>query len=144
MNPVEVRMDFVTDTHSLVWYFTEDARLSKKAIKAFEGTIKEGTVVVPAVVLAEIMYISKRGKIALAFEETVKKIEEYENFDIAPLDINILKTADRIETDMEMHDKLIVATALYYKARLIANRESRDSACRLVRSKNVSISHEKY
>lgn len=128
MNPVEVRMDFVTDTHSLVWYFTEDARLSKKAIKAFEGTIKEGTVVVPAVVLAEIMYISKRGKIALAFEETVKKIEEYENFDIAPLDINILKTADRIETDMEMHDKLIVATALYYKARLITRDEQIEKA----------------
>lgn len=123
MNPVEVRMDFITDTHSLVWYFTEDARLSKKAIKAFEGTIKEGTLVVPAVVLAEIMYISKRGKIALTFEETLKKIEEYENFDIAPLDINILKTADRIETDMEMHDKLIVATALYYKARLITRDE---------------------
>ena len=123
MNPIEVRMDFITDTHSLVWYFTEDARLSKKAIKAFEGTIKEGTVVVPAVVLAEIMYISKRGKIALTFEETLKKIEEYENFDIAPLDINILKTADRIETDMEMHDKLIVATALYYKARLITRDE---------------------
>ena len=34
MNPVEVRMDFITDTHSLVWYFTEDARLSKKAIKS--------------------------------------------------------------------------------------------------------------
>jgi len=116
-------MDFITDTHSLVWYFTEDARLSKKAIKAFEGTIKEGTVVVPAVVLAEIMYISKRGKIALTFEETLQKIEEYENFDIAPLDINILKTADRIETDMEMHDKLIVATALYYKARLITMDE---------------------
>ena len=118
-----VPIHFITDTHSLVWYFTEDARLSKKAIKAFEGTIKEGTLVVPAVVLAEIMYISKRGKIALTFEETLKTIEEYENFDIAPLDINILKTADRIETEMEMHDKLIVATALYYKARLITRDE---------------------
>ena len=123
MNPIEVRMDFITDTHSLVWYFTEDPRLSKKALKAFEGTIKEGTVVVPAVVLAEIMYIAKRGKIALTFEETLKKIEEYENFGIAPLDIDILKTADRIETDMEMHDKLIVATALYCEAKLITRDE---------------------
>lgn len=101
----------------------KDRKPSKKAIKAFEGTIKEGTVVVPAVVLAEIMYISKRGKIALSFEETVKKIEEYENFDIAPLDINILKTADRVKTDTEMHDKLIVATALYYEAKLITRDE---------------------
>ncbi|MBI5309068.1 MAG: type II toxin-antitoxin system VapC family toxin [Planctomycetes bacterium] len=116
-------MDFVTDTHSLIWYFTEDARLSKKAFKAFEGTIKEGTIVVPAVVLAEIMYIAKRGRITLTFEETLKKIDEYENFGIAPLDADILKTADRIKTDMEMHDKLIVATALYYEARLITKDE---------------------
>jgi len=36
-------MNFVTDTHSLAWYFTEDARLSKKAFDAFEGTVKSGT-----------------------------------------------------------------------------------------------------
>ena len=45
-----------------------------------------------------------------------------------------------------MHDKLIVATALYYKARLITrdeqNQERGDSACRLVRSGNGSMSHE--
>ena len=116
-------MDFITDTHSLVWYFTEDPRLSKKALKAFEGTIKEGTIFVPVVVLVEIMYIAKRGKIALTFEETLKKIEEYDNFGIAPLDIDILKTADRVKTDMEMHDKLIVATALYYEAKLITRDE---------------------
>ena len=87
MNPVEVRMDFINDTHSLVWYFTEDARLSKKAIKAFEGTIKEGTLVVPARFLPKLCIYRNGGKIALTFEETLKKIVEYENFDIAPLDI---------------------------------------------------------
>lgn len=123
MNPVEVRMDFITDTHSLVWYFTEDPRLSKKAFKAFEGTIKKGIVIVPTVVLAEIMYIAKRGRIALTFEETLKKIEEYENFGVVPLDTDILKTADKIEADMEMHDKLIVATAIYCEAKLITRDE---------------------
>ena len=112
-------MDFVTDTHSLIWYFTEDSRLSRKAFDAFEGTVKDGTVIVPAVVLAEIMFIAKKGRVTLTFEDTLKKVEGYENFDIAPLDAEILKIADRIEPDLEMHDKLIVATALYYEAALI-------------------------
>ncbi len=112
-------MHYVTDTHSLVWYFTENSRLSKKASKAFEQTVKGGIIIVPAVVLAEIMFIAKKGKITLSFEETLRKIEEYENFDIAPLDADILKVADKIKLDMEMHDKLIVATALYTKAILI-------------------------
>ncbi len=112
-------MNFVTDTHSLIWYFTEDSRLSRKAFDAFEGTVKDGTVIVSAVVLAEIMFIAKKGRVILTFEDTLKKIEEYENFDIAPLDEEILRIADRIEADLEMHDKLIVATALYYEAALI-------------------------
>ena len=112
-------MDYATDTHSLVWYLTEDPLLSKKALKAFESTIREGIIIVPAVVLAEVMFISKKGKVTLTFEETLEKIEKYENFYIAPLDLDIVKVADKIELDMEMHDKLIVATALYFGTTLI-------------------------
>lgn len=116
-------MDYVTDTHSLVWYFTEDPRLGEKALEVFEGTIKEGIIIIPIVALAELMFIAKKGKITLTFEETLKKIEEYENFDIAPLDIDILKVADKIEAELEMYDKLIVATALYSNAVLITKDE---------------------
>ena len=55
-------MNYVTDSHSLVWYFTGDSRLSKKALMVFEGTIKEGMIIIPAVVLAEVMFIAKKGK----------------------------------------------------------------------------------
>lgn len=116
-------MQYVTDTHSLVWYFTDDPRLSKGALEAFERTIEEGLIIVPSVVLAEIMYIAKKGKVTLTFKETIKKIEEHDNFDVAPLDTDILKVADKIEADIEMHDRLIVATALYFKAPLITKDE---------------------
>lgn len=116
---MKVPLDYVTDTHSLIWYFTEDTRLSKKALKIFEYSIKAGLIVVPAVVLAEIMFIAKKGKVTLTFEETLNKIEELENFEIAPLDIAILKIANKIEGDLEMHDRLIIATALYFNATLI-------------------------
>lgn len=112
-------MTYVTDTHSLVWYFTEDSRLSKNALEAFEGTIKEGIIIIPTVVLAEIMFIAKKGRIPITFEEALKKIEEYENFDIAPMDVDILKVADKIGTDIEMHDKIIVATAIFFNVALI-------------------------
>jgi len=121
-------MNYVTDTHSLVWYFTEDARLSKRALQGFEGTIEEGTIIVPAVVLAEIMYIAHKGRITLTFDKILDKIREYENFDIAPLDTDILKEANKIKVDIEMHDKLIVATALFYNAALITkDKEIRDA-----------------
>jgi PIN domain nuclease of toxin-antitoxin system len=114
-------MDYVTDTHSILWYFTEDPRLSKRAFDVFEGTVREGFIIIPAVALAEIMFIAKKGRITLTFEETLKKIERYENFDLAPLDVDILKVANKIEADLEMHDRLIVATALYFNATLLTS-----------------------
>jgi hypothetical protein len=48
-------MTYVTDTHSIVWYFSENPRLSRSALDAFESTADEGVVMIPAVVLAEIM-----------------------------------------------------------------------------------------
>ena len=112
-------MDHITDTHSIVWYFTDDPRLSRRALEVFEKTIKEGAIIIPTVVLAEIMYIAGKGKITLTFVETLQKIDSYENFIVAALDLEILKVAEKIKLNLEMHDKLIAATTLYYNASLI-------------------------
>ena len=112
-------MDHVIDTHSIVWYFTDDTRLSRRALDVFEKTIREGVIIIPTVVLAEIMYIAGKGKITLTFDETLQKIDSYENFIVAALDVKILKVAEKIKVNLEMHDKLIAATALYDNASLI-------------------------
>jgi len=117
-------MDYVTDTHSLVWYFTDDSRLSSNALIAFQTAEVEGTIFVPAVVLAEIMFISRKGRIAISFEETLRRIEESGSFEIVPLNAEILRTADRIEADLEMHDRLIAATALHNSSSLITKDET--------------------
>jgi PIN domain nuclease of toxin-antitoxin system len=112
-------MDYVTDTHPIVWYFTDDPRLSRHALEVFEKTIREEVIIIPIIVLAEIMYISNKGKITLTFAETLQKINSYENFIVVPLDLEILKVVEKIKLNLEMHDKLIVATTLYYNASLI-------------------------
>jgi len=117
-------MDYVTDTHSLVWYFTDDSRLSNKALQAFQSSEEKGIIFVPAVVLAETMFIARKGRITLSFEDTLNRIEESENFEIVPLNAEILRAADKIEADMEMHDRLIVATALWHNASLITKDET--------------------
>ena len=112
-------MNYVADTHSLVWYFLSDPRLGLTAGQIFDSSDNNTIIIIPAVVLAEIMYIAKKGRVVLAFKDTLEKIEERPNFDIAPLDTNIIKIADAIEIDLEMHDRLILSTALFYEAALI-------------------------
>jgi len=93
-------LNYVTDTHSLVWYFTNDLQLSKKALKAFESTVKAGEIIVSTVVLAEILFIAKKGRIPLGFTKTVAQIEALANFEIVPLDLNVLKIAERIDAPL--------------------------------------------
>lgn len=112
-------MNYVVDTHTIVWYFTDDKRLSKRALKILENSVRTGLIIIPSIVLAEIMYIAHKGKITISFEETLNKIEEYQNFYIVPLDVEILRIADKINKNLEMHDRLIVSTAIYYDATLI-------------------------
>jgi PIN domain nuclease of toxin-antitoxin system len=116
-------MNFVTDTHTLVWYFQADSRIGAKALKAFQETLCKGRVIVPTVVLAEIMYIARRGRIALSFNETLGLIQQANNFVISPLDVEVLLIADRIQANLEMHDRLIVATAIKFKAPLLTKDE---------------------
>jgi len=116
-------LNYVTDTHALVWYFQADKRLGNNALKAFEGTIKKGKIIVPTIVLAELMYIAHRGRILISFSETVQLIRQASNFTIADLDIDILILANKIQADLEMHDRLIVATSKKYKAPLLTKDE---------------------
>jgi PIN domain nuclease of toxin-antitoxin system len=115
---------YVTDTHSLLWYFSDNPRLSRKALKAFEQTIENGSIIIPIIVLAEIMYIAKKGRIEMTFAETVKRIVDMENFEIVPLDMDILNIAEKIEDELEMHDRLIAATALFFKVPLITRDQA--------------------
>ncbi len=126
-------MDYVADTHSLVWYFTEDARLSKNALAAFEKSLDTGSIIVPTIVLAEVMYICQRGRISLTFSETLSRLEECDNFQTIPLNVDILRMADNIGVGLEMHDQLIIATTVYLGMPLI----TRDK--RIRESKMVEI-----
>lgn len=116
-------MTYITDTHALVWYFTNDSRLGKTAFSALEGSLNKNTIIVPTIVLAEIMYISKKGRVLPGFKETVKKIEENSDYKIVSLDLDILIKADEFDNDLEMHDRLIVSTAIYYNCALITKDE---------------------
>ncbi|MBF0491239.1 MAG: type II toxin-antitoxin system VapC family toxin [Deltaproteobacteria bacterium] len=123
MKKINTFMNYVTDTHSLVWYLTEDDRLSKQALRAFEATVQAGTIYIPALVLAEIQFISKKGKIVLSFEETLERVLNLKNFKFVPLELSILRIANQIKPNLEMHDKLIVATAIQLEATLITKDE---------------------
>ncbi len=119
---------YVTDTYSIVWHLLEDSRLGKKALEIFEESASKSMIFIPTIVLAEMMFISEKGKVKISFKETLEKIENCEKFEIIPLDLYIVRIASKLEYDLEMHDRLIVATALYFSTALLTSDEMIKSA----------------
>ena len=105
-------MPYIADTHSLVWYFTNDPRLSPKVLEIFRSSAAgREIIVIPTIVLGEILYISEARRTPISFRDVLSKIEAGDNYEIAPLDLSVLKAASEIQVKLEMHDRFIVATA---------------------------------
>ena len=105
-------MPYVTDAHPLIWHFTQDPRLSPKALEVFRSSAAgREIIVVPTIVLGEILHVSEAGKMQGSFQDVLSRIEEGDNYEIVALDLQVLKAASEIQVGLEMHDRFIVATA---------------------------------
>lgn len=111
---------YVTDTHSLIWYLLNSSKLSYEANKAFEEVeTGRAQLIIPAIVIAEIIYLIKRVKIEAELDALIQKIQKSDNFQISPLSINILLSMKNQKNILEMHDSLIVCEALVHSAKNI-------------------------
>ncbi len=117
-------MNFLTDTHALIWWFTENPKLSPTASEIFEKCEKGETIIfVPSIVIAEALSIFDKKRISFNFKELFKKINESENFRLIALDFSILKKMVALKDVPELHDKIIVSTAKYLNLPIITKDE---------------------
>lgn len=125
---------YTLDTHALIWYFTGDPRLGSQARILFHESIRgEATLLVPIIVLAEILDIAEKKRAPVNFGTVLRKIQGAVNFAVIPLSIEILKKAQGLSGIGELHDRIIAATALYFRSVLVTKDE------RLKNSKGLQV-----
>ena len=113
-------MNFVTDTHALLWWFTDSPKISQKATEIFEKTEKgENVIFIPTIVMAEALSIFDKKRISFDFKKLFKKILGSENYAFVSLDVPVLKKLIEIKDIPELHDKIIVSTAKHLNCPLI-------------------------
>ena len=117
-------MIYVTDTHSLVWFLANDSKLGKDALSAFRSADEgKSLIVIPAIVIAEVLYIAEKRGAAAQLSSLLEKLQESANYIVHNLTLGILIETQNLKKLKDMHDRIIVATARIISARLI----SRDS-----------------
>ena len=118
-------MNFVTDTHALLWWFTDCPKISPKASAVFEKCEKgENVIFVPSIVIAEALSIFEKKRISFNFKKLFKEIHDSVNFTLIALDYPILQKMITLKDITELHDKIIVSTAKYLNLPIITKDET--------------------
>lgn len=115
---------FVTDTHAILWYLSENPELSGTAREIFESTdTGQAEIFIPSIVLAEIVYLTERHKVPANLIDRIANLPDIEgsHYHAVVLDTQVIQAMRRIprETVREMPDRIIAATALYLGLPLI-------------------------
>jgi len=112
--------NYIADTHALLWYLTDDNRLSKDASFIFQETEKgEHLIIVPTIVLVESLDVIEKKRVAYDFDLVLQAIEDNENYIIWDLDLEVVNQMIKIKNVSELHDRIIVAIAKLCDAGLI-------------------------
>ena len=102
----------------------EISRLSADArgtFNAIENGARMG--IVPTIGLAELMHISEVGSTPIEFVKVLRRIHGSQHFDAVALDVDILLRMHPLR-GLELHDRVVVATALSLGAKLVTQDEA--------------------
>ncbi len=103
-------MTYVIDTHPLVWHVEDDPRLSPEVLTVLDDL--SSRIVIPAMVLVEIKYLYAAKRIKTNLVDLIQRLSRLSNCSICPLDEEVV---EYIPENLNIHDAIIVATALVYR-----------------------------
>lgn len=117
---------YVTDTHSIIWYLSQPRKLSTKARRVFQQADQgQAQILIPSIVLVEVIFIGDRRRIPASLVNGLFNIDEGNNanYRIAPLS----KAVAVVVRDFgpaaipEMADRIIAATARHLNLPLLTS-----------------------
>jgi PIN domain nuclease of toxin-antitoxin system len=100
----------IIDTHILVWYFEGGKKLSRAEQRFLDD--EKNRLIIPGIVLCETKYLVHKGRLKVDFDLVLRAVTGDSRIEIAPLDLDII---GKMPPGLEMHDGIIVATAMSYQ-----------------------------
>jgi PIN domain nuclease of toxin-antitoxin system len=123
----------VLDTHALIWWLAEPAKLSAAARKIISDSAAKGVVGISTASILEVATLVRRKRLVLttSVEEWLDDVRQLPELDLLPITAEIAARAGSFEENVhgDPIDRLIIATALAAKAKLVtADKQIRSLA----------------
>lgn len=113
------------DTHAIVWYLADDARLSPRAAEAMDSATAAGDAIhVPSICLVELTYLVEKGRLpSVARERLIRALGDPDAACVlAPLDRAVADALEFIDRGKvpDLPDRVVTATAIALQVPLIS------------------------
>jgi PIN domain nuclease of toxin-antitoxin system len=106
---------YVLDTHALVWHLEGNPRLGPQAKRVIEDP--QSSLVLPIIALAEAAYIVEHGRTAIpTVADLLRSVLADLRISIHPLNWEVFQESLNAVVLPEMHDRLIVGSAVYLQS----------------------------
>lgn len=107
------------DTHPLIWYLKKQKTLSSRAEKAIREVFSGKAIgVISTMVILETYYVKLKDPF-FDFSKFLKIIDR-PNIKIIPFDEKILEQSYILPSEIDIHDRVIVATSIVTGSQLIS------------------------
>jgi PIN domain nuclease of toxin-antitoxin system len=113
----------VLDTHAVLWWTLEPARLGREARRHLKNADRIG---IPSICFWEASLLVRKGKLELdlSMVEWARSVCSIPRVDVLPLELEIALLADTLDMHPDPADRFIVATAMTHRAPLATKDES--------------------
>ncbi|SRR3989344_715295 len=108
-------MEVAVDSHALFWYLSKNTKLTKEAKLALD---KSSKIIVSTIVLLELLYILQKFGQERKFPRLINTLVS-EKYLIYPIDLALVRECAKLKKTLEMHDRLIAATAKVFNVPLV-------------------------
>lgn len=120
---------YVIDANALWWYLKEPERLTPPAEAVFRlAETGNATLVVPAIVVAEVYYLSVKLRQPFTLSNLLAELDETRGLRVSDLGRAQLERLDRLPDVPEMHDRLIAAEGMALGAPIVTRDKAIASA----------------
>ena len=111
---------YTADTHALAWYWSGSDRLSSLAREILDGAMRsQHEIIVSPLVLAELVIIAEKQRVNFDLAAAIAMLRDVPGFRFVDLTTQTALRTQQLTSLPDIHDRLIVATALEYGATLL-------------------------
>ena len=105
-------MDYLADTVAIVRHLRHHPALGPEAKRILrEADTGLHHIYLSGITLMEVLYLSEAGRIDVPLTELVSIVSHSRNYEIIPVDADIVLSAIGVDDVPDLHDRIIVGTA---------------------------------